>query len=47
VQVFDKKGDSDVPGLKAFAFDSAADAEANVKTTTWDVIGTYPVEIEE
>lgn len=47
VQIFNKKGDTDVPGLKAFAFDSERDALQNVNETEWPVLGTFPIEIEE
>jgi len=47
VQIFNKSGDASVPGLKAFAFDSSADAADNIGSTQWPVIGTFPIEIEE
>jgi hypothetical protein len=46
VQIFNKSGDASVPGLKAFAFDSSADAADNIGSTQWPVIGTFPIEIE-
>lgn len=52
VQIFDKRGDTTVPTLKAIAYenqqDAEQDAEHNVITTLWRVlIPAFPVKIEE
>jgi hypothetical protein len=47
VQVYGKEGDSDFPGLKAYAFENAEDAKENIRMTGWPVLGTFAIEIAE
>lgn len=48
VQIFNKSTDIREPALRAVAFESKADAENNVRTTSWPVlVVAHPVEIEE
>lgn len=48
VQIFgESTGIDHSPAFRAVAFHNQADAERNVLATSWQVLGTFPVEIEE
>jgi len=48
VNIYDKAGETSVPGTRAFAFNSEADARENTKGNSWGVlVVAHPVEIEE
>jgi hypothetical protein len=46
INVYNKQGDTNTEGFKAYAFVNQSDAEVNMIDNTWGVLGTVTLEIE-